>query len=157
MSRLSVVRETGAHHAIPGSWREALRYRRMGDRWVRLLALLLIVWEPAACAVAAAGAINAIQVRGHGVTLVLLARLVTTAASIAAGRSLLARQPWAPALAKGALLGSAAVQVFAAVTPYFPSNRPPGQTPVFVALTLCYYGGWLLYLRASRRVAALFK
>lgn len=128
----------------------------MGDTWVRLLALLLIGWEPLAFAVAAAGASNAIQVRGHAVTLVLLARLAATAASIAAGRSLLARQPWAPSLAKGALLASAAVQLFAAVTPYFPSNRLPGQTPLFVAATLAYYGGWLLYLRRSRHIAGMF-
>ncbi|MGE0450731.1 MAG: hypothetical protein AB7Q29_14255 [Vicinamibacterales bacterium] len=132
--------------------------RSAGGEWpIRLLAYLLIAWEPLAFAVVAAGAFNAVQIRGHAVTAVLLARLVTTAACIAAGRSLLARQSWAPSLAKGALAGSAAVQVFAAVTPYFPSNRVPGDTPLFVAETLAYYGGWILYLLFSRRVADVFK
>ena len=128
-----------------------------GGRWSRLLSFLLIVWEPIGFAVVASGSLNAVQVRGHGVTLVLLARLVATAACIGAGRSLLARQPWALTLAKAALTGSAAVQIFAAVTPYFPSNRPPDQTPFVVAAILVYYGGWTTYLLMSRRVAALFK
>lgn len=129
----------------------------MGDRWVRVLAFLLMVWEPIAFAAVAAGSFNAVQVRGHAVTLVLLARLVATAACIGAGRSLLARDAWALTLTKAALLGSAAVQVFAAVTPYFPSNRPPGQTPFVVTAIVAYYGGWTIYLLVSRQVAALFK
>ena len=49
-----------------------------------------------------------------------------------------------------------AAQLIAELTPWFPTNRLPGDTPLYVAWTLAYYGGWLLYVVRSRRVAALF-
>lgn len=124
--------------------------------WLRVLATLLMMWEPVACAAVAATAFNALQVRGASVGLVLLARLLTTALCIAAGRALLDRRPSGPSLARLALVTSAAVQLFAYLTPYFPSNRMPGDTPIYVGLTAAYYGGWLAYLARSKRVAATF-
>ena len=81
--------------------------------WLRVLATLLMMWEPLACAAVAATAFNALQVRGASVGLVLLARLLTTALCIAAGRALLDRRPSGPSLARLALGMSAAVQLFA--------------------------------------------
>lgn len=112
---------------------------------MRVLRFLLIVWEPVAFAAAAAGAFNAIAVRGAPVVLVLLARLITTALCVAAGRTL-QDGPAGDTLARVALVSSAAVQILALVTPYFPSNRLPGQTSVYVIATALYYGGWLIYL-----------
>ncbi|HUR34901.1 MAG TPA: hypothetical protein VM032_13960 [Vicinamibacterales bacterium] len=123
--------------------------------WVRVLALLLTVWEPVACAVAASGAFNAISVRGVPVAVVLGARLASTALCVAAGRSLLDRRPAGPRLARVALIASAAVQLVAYLTPFFPSNRLPGETPVYVAFAIVYYGAWLTYLARSKRVTAL--
>ena len=124
--------------------------------WSRVLALLLTTWEPLSFALVAAGAFNAIAVRGAPVVLVLLVRLATTALCVAAGRALQDRRPIAPSLTKAALGLAACVQVFAYVTPYFPSNRLPGETPLYVSWTVIYYGGWLLYVYRSRRFAALF-
>jgi hypothetical protein len=124
--------------------------------WLQVLCRLLIVWEPVVFAIVAAGAFNAISVRGLPVVLMLAARLVATAVCVAAGRSLLDRRAAGPRLARTALAVAAAVQVFAYVTPYFPSNRPPGQTPLYVIATLVYYGAWLAYLARSRRVAATY-
>jgi hypothetical protein len=126
------------------------------DGWARVLALLLTAWEPLSFAIAAAGAFNAMAVRGVPVALVVLARLATTALCVAAGRALLDRRPIAPGLTRAALILAACVQVFADVTPYFPSNRLPGQTPLYVGWTVVYYAGWLLYVQRSRRFAALF-
>lgn len=123
--------------------------------WLRLLCGLLMWWEPIAFAMVAAGAFNAVSVRGAPVALVLLARTVAAALCVAAGRALLDRRPSGPTLAKVALGLTGAVHVFAYVTPYFPSNRMPGDTPLYVAATLVYYGGWLVYLFRSRQVAAL--
>jgi len=123
--------------------------------WVRVLALLLALWEPLTFAVAAAGAANALSVRGLSVALVLAVRLAATALCVAAGRALLDGRAAGAALARAAVVVSAAVQVFAYVTPWFPSNRLPGQTSVYVGATLLYYGGWLLYLQRSRRIAEL--
>jgi hypothetical protein len=118
----------------------------------RILALLLIFWEPLAFAVAAAGSVNAIAVRGVSVALVLSARLITTALSVAAGRALLDRRRAGVRLACVALPSSAAVQIFAALTRYFPSNRVPGDDPIYVTGILTYYGGWLLYLTLRRPI-----
>jgi hypothetical protein len=113
---------------------------------LRILAFLLTWWEPLGFAVAAAGAINAVQVRGVPVALVLVARLLTTVLSVAAGRALVDTRWSSRTLALAALPASAAVQLFAALTPYFPSNRMPGDTPLYVAAILTYYGGWTAYL-----------
>ena len=60
-----------------------------------------------------------------------------------------------PTLAMAALGLTGAVRVFAYLTPYFPSNRLPGQTPFYVAATVLYYGGCLAYLAWSKQVKAL--
>lgn len=119
----------------------------------RVLAVLLIAWEPVAFAAAAARAFNAIAVRGLPVVLVLAARLVATALCVAAGRALLDARPAGLTMSAIALALSGAVQVFALATPYFPSNRLPGETPIYLAVTLAYYLGWLLYVLRSRRAA----
>ncbi len=123
--------------------------------WLRLLCGLLMWWEPIMFAMVAAGAFNAISVRGVPVVLVLLGRTVAAVLCVAAGRALLDRRPSGPTLAKVALGLSGVIHVFAYVTPYFPSNRMPGDTPLYVAATLAYYGGWLLYLSRSRQVATI--
>lgn len=128
--------------------------RATGPVW--LLGMLLTLWEPVGFALVAAGAFNAISVRGAPVALILLARLGTTALAFAAGRALLDIRPGAPALTRAALVALAIVQLVAALTPWFPTNRQPGDTPLYVGWTLLYYGGWLLYTIRSRRVAALF-
>lgn len=124
--------------------------------WLRVLTLLLTVLEPVSFAVIAATSLNAIQVRGTGVALVLMVRLGATALSVAAGRSLMDRRASGVTLAKIALTLSMSVQLFAMFTPYFPSNRMPGDAPLYAAVTVVYYGGWLLYLFRSKRVAATF-
>ncbi len=60
------------------------------------------------------------------------------------------------ALAKSALFLSAAMDLFVYSTPYFPSNRAPGETGVFIAASLAWYTGWLVYLFVSRRVRRTF-
>jgi hypothetical protein len=125
--------------------------------WVRVLALLLTVWEPVSFAAAAVGSFNAIAVRGIPVVLVLASRLAATAMCVAAVRALLDRRQAGPSLARIALALSLAVKVFAAVTPYFPNNRLPGETTAYVAGTFVYYVAALAYLSVSKRVAALFR
>jgi hypothetical protein len=123
--------------------------------WLRVLALLLVVWEPLGFAVAASGAMNALAVRGTSVALVLAARLVVTALSVAAGLTLLDGRRAGVALGAVALGLSACVQLIGALTPYFPSNRVPGDAPLYVMEIAVYYGGWLIYLATSRRARAL--
>lgn len=123
--------------------------------WLLVLSRVLIIWEPLEFAVAAFGAFNAISVRGWPVLAVLGARLTGAAFSVAAGRGLSNGQPSAPSIATAALAVIGVTRLVAYLTPYFPTNVQPGQTPVYVALTVLYYGGCLAYLTWSRQVRAL--
>lgn len=125
--------------------------RRVGG-WLLVLCLLLLVWHPLNFAIAAAGALEALPLRGTPLALVLAARLLVTAAGIAAGIALLALRPAAVTLAIIALALSAAADLFVYTTSYMPSNRLPGDTIWYVALSLLYHGAWLLYLVRSARV-----
>jgi len=124
--------------------------------WLLLLALLLVVWQPVSLALVASHLVDAIAIRGLPLALVLLLRLVVTAFGIAAGIALLAQRPSAVTLAKASLLATAAVDLFVYLTPFFPNNRFPGETPYYVAGSIAYCGVWLMYLSRSRRVRNTF-
>lgn len=130
----------------PGSRQSPEPDERAIGGWLRVLCLMLTIAEPVDFALVAVGAVNAVIVRGASVALVLAARLIATALCVAAGRALLNRRPAGRSLAIVALVLSAAVQVFAYATPYFPSNRLPGQTSIYVVITVAYYSGWIAYL-----------
>jgi hypothetical protein len=120
--------------------------------WLLLLCRLLIIVQPLSLAVTAAGALGAVAVRGAPVALILVLRLLVAALGVAGGRALQARRPGAVALAKAALVVSAATDLFVYTTPYFPNNRIPGDTVYYVVASLAYHAAWLLYLVRSRRV-----
>ena len=117
--------------------------------WLLLLCRLLVVFHPLSLAVTASGALGALSVRGTAVALILILRLVVVGFGMAAGRALQNVQPGAVTLAKAALLASAATDVFVYTTPYFPNNRPPGDTIYYVTASLAYHGAWLVYLARS--------
>src|SRR5689334_1654897 len=120
--------------------------------WLLVLCALLLVWHPVNFAIAAAGALDALPLRGTPLALLLAARLLVTAFGIAAGIALLAVRPAAVRLAIVALALSAAADLFVYTTSYMPSNRLPGDTIWYVAASLLYHGAWLLYLVRSTRV-----
>lgn len=120
--------------------------------WLLVLCVLLLVWHPLDFALVAAGVLEALPLRGTPLALVLAARLLVTAVGIAAGIALLARRPAAVTLALVALALSAAADLFVYTTSYIPSNRLPGDTIWYVAVSLLYHGAWVLYLVRSTRV-----
>ena len=124
--------------------------------WLLLLCRMLVVFHPLTLAITASGALSALSVRGPSVALVLILRLVVVGFGMAAGRALQMLQPGAVPLAKAALLASVATDVFVYTTPYFPNNRPPGDTVYYVIASLAYHGAWLAYLDRSRRVHATY-
>jgi Ca2+/H+ antiporter len=124
--------------------------------WLLLLCRLLVVFHPLSLAVTASGALGALSVRGTAVASILILRLIVVGFGMAAGRALQHMQPGAVTLAKAALVASAAMDLFVYMTPYFPNNRVPGDTPLYVAATLAYHGAWLLYLTRSTRVRATY-
>ena len=124
--------------------------------WLAVLVLLLLVWQPLSLALVASRVVDAIAIRGVALAVLLLARLFVTACGIAAGLALVGGRSYAVALAKLSLVASAAVDLIVYLTPYFPNNRPPGDTPFYVAGSLAYSGAWLMYLVRSRRVRNTF-
>jgi hypothetical protein len=97
-----------------------------------------------------------LSVRGLPLVILLVARLLVTGIGVAAGLALAGRRMGAPVLAQAALWLSALVALVTYLTPYFPNNRMPGDTPLYVAGSLIYHAAWILYLRYSRLVRQLF-
>jgi|SRR5581483_9209872 len=124
--------------------------------WLLLFCLLLLVWQPLSLGLVASGVLDALPVRGLPLALVLFLRLTVVAFGIAAGLTLLTRRPAAVPLAKASLAASAATDMFVYATPYFPDNRPPGDTTIVAILSLAYYAIWFAYLVRSQRVRNTF-
>jgi hypothetical protein len=118
-----------------------------------LLGCLLAFGEPLFFAVSAASAFNAISVRGLPVVLMLVARVLSTALCAAAGRAVLDSRPAARRLSVAALCATLGVQLLAVLTPYYPSNRMPGDAPWYAAGLLVYYGALLAWVVRSRALS----
>ena len=121
-----------------------------------LLCRLLLVYQPLSFAVSISSALGSVTTRGAGFLVAIAIRIVVTALSVAAGLALTNRQPGAVSLAKFALVCSAACDLFIYTTPYYPNNRPPGDTPLYVAASLLYHAIWLVYLFRSKRVRVTY-
>jgi hypothetical protein len=117
-----------------------------------LLCRVLVVWQPLAVGLAASGALSSLSVRGLPLALMIVGRLAVAAFGVAAGLALWRERPAAVAMAKASLVLSAAADIFVYATPYFPNNRPPGDSELILAGSLAWYGGWLMYLWRSKRV-----
>ena len=121
-----------------------------------MLCLLLLVWQPVSLGLVASSVLDLLAVRGLPLALVLMMRVLVTAFGIAAGLALLGRRAGAVTMAKASLVVSAATDVFVYTTPFFPNNRPPGDTALVVVASLAYYGAWMMYLFRSKRVKHTF-
>ena len=121
-----------------------------------LLCRVLILWQPVSLGLVGSSALNSLSVRGLPLALVLLGRIAVAAVGVAAGLALWRRRPGAVTLARASLLLSAAADVFVYSTPYFPNNRPPGDSTLILAASLMWYGIWLMYLWRSQRVRRTF-
>ena len=124
--------------------------------WLLVFCLLLLVWQPLSLGLVASSVLGSLAVRGLPAVLVLITRLLVAALGIAAGIALLGRRAGAVTLAKVSLAASAATDVFVYTTPFFPNNRLPGDTVIFVGVSLVYHGAWMIYLFRSRRVKEIF-
>jgi hypothetical protein len=125
--------------------------RRLGG-WLLLLSRLLLVYQPVSLAISASAALASLPTRGPKVLVAIAVRVLVTGLSVAAGLALTNLAPGAVTLAKAALVASAACDLFILTTSFYPNNRPPGDTPYYVAISLAYHGVWLAYLYRSERV-----
>ena len=116
----------------------------------------MLVWQPVSLGLVASSVLGGLTIRGLPLALVLIARMLVAALGIAAGLALLGRRAGAVTLAKVSLAASAATDVFVYTTPFFPSNRPPGDTAIAVGASLAYHAVWMIYLFRSKRVKETF-
>jgi hypothetical protein len=120
--------------------------------WLLVLCFLLLVWGPVRGALVGSNALSVLSVRGPSLAFALAALTLVTAFGVAAGIALLSRHAPAVWMARTALVLSAAMDLVIYLSPYFPSNRVPGDTPLYVAASLAYHGTWLAYLFRSKRI-----
>ena len=124
--------------------------------WLLVFCALLLVWQPLSLATTMSGLVDELSMRGAGLAILLIARLVAAGLGIAAGLALFQLKPGALTLAKASLIFSAVVDIVAYATPFVPNNRPPGDTTIILVASLAYYGVWFAYLTRSRRVQSTF-
>jgi hypothetical protein len=125
--------------------------------WLLVLCALLLVYQPLSLAYVAPAILESLPIRGLPTALLLAARVLCVAVGIAAGIALVGRQRTGVHLARLALVGATATDLFIYATPYYPNYRMPGDTPFYVAASLLYGGIWLAYLARSKRVANTFE
>ncbi len=119
---------------------------------LRILAVILAVWEPLNIAAFLAPIFSTIAQRGYATAGFVVVRIVIAGISVAAGIALWQRQPDAARLAAAAIVLSTLAAVVTYTTRLLPSNAMPGDALFWLALIVCFNGGWLVYLwRYSRR------
>jgi len=121
-----------------------------------VLCALLLVGQPISTGLVASRMLGLLAIRGLPVALFVVLRLLATGFGVAAGLALMGRRPDAVAMTRISLAASAGIDLIIYLTPYFPNNRAPGETPVYVLASLTYHGLWLGYLFRSKRVKAAF-
>src|SRR3954468_5008452 len=87
---------------------------------VRVLALLLLAWQPFSLAITMSGLLDELSIRGAGLGLILLMRLAAAGLGIAAGLAIFQRQPGGLTIARASLVFSAIVDIVVYATPYSP-------------------------------------
>jgi len=120
-----------------------------------VLAALLLVWQPFSLAFVMSGLLDELSIRGTGLGIILLARLLAAGLGIAGGLALFQRRPGGVTLARASLVFSAIVDVAAYATPSMPNNRPPGDATIILGASLIYYAGWFIYLTRATSLESL--
>jgi hypothetical protein len=124
--------------------------------WLLVLCGLLIIWQPISTGLVTSSALDSVAIRGLPAALILILRIIVTGFGVGAGLALIGRRPGAVGMAMVSLIASAATDMIVYLTPYFPSHRAPGETPLYVLVSLAYGSGWMIYLIRSKRVHRTF-
>ena len=121
-----------------------------------MLCGLLLIWQPISTGLVTSSVLDSVAIRGLPAALILILRILVTGFGVGAGLALIGRRPGAVGLAMVSLIASAATDMIVYLTPYFPSHRAPGETPVYVLVSLAYGTVWTIYLVRSKRVHRTF-
>ena len=119
--------------------------------WLRLLAILLIAWEPVSLSLAMAPILPTLADRGPLVGVALAVRVAVAGLSVAAGLALWNRRPHGPGLARIALAFSGITQLAALLTPILPTNLAPDLRPFAAGAIVLYYAFWIAVLSRARQ------
>ena len=116
----------------------------------RLLALLLMLYEPLNLALTAAMLMPGLPDRSWTATVLLVARLAITGFGFAVGRGLWERQPGALSLARWATGLNLLTTVLITATSIWPKSLPPGVREPAAIVAVSWYAGWFVWtLRAA--------
>jgi hypothetical protein len=124
--------------------------RSQTSRLRPVLALLLIVWEPAGLALVASSLVATLADRGIAAVAWLVARLLVTGFGVGAGMALWRRRPGAMRLTRWAVGLSLCAVMITALTPIWPHPLAPGVRGPATTILLAWYAGWWIWtLRAA--------
>ena len=124
--------------------------------WLLVLSAFLLAWEPLRIAADVEGAIGTLGMRGPWAVVELLAHAATAAACVAAGWALWSGNPAGPRLAVYSLAASAGVAVQSLYWSALPHETVPGERLPFAILAVANAACWVIYLKRSRRVRAIY-
>jgi hypothetical protein len=119
----------------------------------RLLAAVLLIWQPLNFAAAASSALPMMAFRGPLAAIELLVHGLIAALSVAAGSALWHSRPHGPGLATLALGGIAASSVQSLYWSTLPSQTQPGTEFPLAAFAVVHSALWIAFLYATSHVA----
>jgi len=111
----------------------------------RVLAVVLMLWEPLTLALAASTLLRRITEHGVPAYAVLVVKVFVAGVGIAAGMALWQGRPGAMVLARWALALSLATTLCSRLTHFWPATLPPGVAGPALAASVVWTGGWLVW------------
>jgi hypothetical protein len=108
----------------------------------RILAALLVVWEPLSLSLIAAAFLERLTDRGWTAVVLLIVRLGVTGFGVTAGRALWDGRPEAVTLTRWATGMNLAAAVVTLTTSIWPSPYPPGLRGPVTTVMIAWYVLW---------------
>jgi hypothetical protein len=116
----------------------------------RLLAILLLVWEPLNLALAASHTVATLDQRGWLTSVWLVVRLAVAGVGIAAGMLLWQSRPGAIRVTRLALMLLLLCAAALWALPFAPRNLPPGVRGPVVSALVAWHAAWLVWALRQR-------
>jgi hypothetical protein len=124
--------------------------------WLLVLCVDLFMWAPMTVAREVGATLGSLGMRGPAAVVELAVHGAVAAVAVAAAWALWIGNPRAPAFAAAAVLASGAATVQSLYWSVLPSNTMAGDRPPLALAAIAHAAGWMMYLRRSRRVRALY-